>query len=344
MANQFSTFVDAFNKPINQKDALKTITTYSTRVADEVFKDSKGHPDSTYPVSKMSKTIKLSLSGTLDSKYEPVGKKDFKFATIDPLYEKTTSNVSVEEKEYHEKVLAGGAVAFLNDEMETHVQTLSRFVNNAKNMSLTGIFESFYRTNEGVIVGKKEYDNSADIASVSQGTFGVDFSDANTTRMNVWTAMENVRIAYNISSGGLFANAKDIVTFCHPTQFAFLVNIADTRSSDNNISKINPSDIEILGYRFVNDAINYTTYAKNSSNEYVETAATVLTNKQIQMVDITGGNKFRYLKVLGTKGVKGDYFLKMVENEDESGWKVLFRSKPLPIVNGKSMIKIASDT
>ena len=88
MANQFSTFIDAFNKRINQKDALKTITTYSTRVADEVFKDSKAHPDSTYPVSKMSKTIKLSLSGTLDSKYEPVGKKAFAFATIDPLYEK----------------------------------------------------------------------------------------------------------------------------------------------------------------------------------------------------------------------------------------------------------------
>src|SRR6056297_2765388 len=97
---EFSDFIDYFNNPLNQDEALTSITTYRGRIAEEIYTDSAIWNDVRYPYSQITKTDKLALSGTLDSKYEPIGNETNETQFIEPMYEKTVAHFSVDEMEY----------------------------------------------------------------------------------------------------------------------------------------------------------------------------------------------------------------------------------------------------
>ena len=346
MDNQFTEFQDSFNSPLKQSEYFEKKPKINTRLGLLVFHDSGNYPDSSFPVGEISETISLPLAGTLDSKYEPIGEDEISFKTITPMFEKTSTQVGVPEMKFYEKIMKQGRKFFLKKHMDKHIKTLKMYVENMKAMALTGLVYSYYKTNEGEIKGKAEYDVSSAITSVSQSTFGIDFSTGTTTRMQIFAAYEKQRKLRNKATG-LFNSPEDCIILASDEQYTYLGDILDVAASDNkDVSSIERNYLKLKGYKIYNEEGAYKKPVLNkTTGKYVMTEYTAIAAKETMMIDVTnGGNKFRYLDVADFEenSTGKDYFLLMVLKADKSGADIYFRSVPLAIINGYTICKITT--
>ncbi len=349
MENKFSTMLNFFNKPINQADAFKQVTYTDSRLGELVFKDVKDEPNLTkMPINKITRTIGITPSSKASGEFEPIGSDVNSLEFVEPLYQNTIQNIGVDEMDFYNSMYQNsGAQQFLNDKAEISMESYFAYVNNMKNMSLTGIITQQVRDSvtNSVFTGKTiNYNNIISSLDTADDNSIFDISSATATKEQFWNYLEVKRKAKNLSTNGSrFKAPTDVDVFMAADMFAFAVGLLSGQTLGNAISGLINADGSITfgGYRLHDLNGPYSVWTKGTKDVWAPVATSAIASKYIQMIDTVNGKHMqRNLKVVTNDGLNaGSFYMEIIPNPIKTkGWQLVFSAKPLIVFDTSASI------
>lgn len=349
MSDKYSAMLAYFNKPVNQAEAFKQTTYNDVREAELIYKDVKDEPSMTkFPVNLITQTIGITPAAKANGDYEPIGSETHSIDFIEPLFQKTIQEISVDEMEFYRQMYAdGGAAAFMQSKADASMLAFDLFVTNMKKMALTGTINQTIRdeVNNTMIVGKTiNYGTLIGTVDTRDDSATFDISAAATTKEQFWNYLEKERKAKNLSTNGSrFRAPSDVDVFFDSAMFSFAVGLLTGQATGNALmGTINPDgSLNFGGYRLHDLAAPYSTWTKGLKDVWANVSANAVASKYIQMIDTVNGKHMqRNLRVATTDGSadRSPFYMEMVQKEDKSGYKLFFRAKPLVVFDTTASI------
>ena len=348
MADKYSTILGYFNNKVNQADIFKNIPFVDNRENEIVYKDIRDELGLTkMPISKIVQTVGITPSAKSNGEYEPIGTTEYGVDFVEPLFQKTVQLISVDEMDFYLSVFEnGGKDMFLADKAGLSMSSYDAHVANQKKMGLTAIITQQIRdeVNNTVITGKTiNYGTligAVDTANDS-GTF--DISAAGMTKEKLYNYMEEKRAAkYKSTGAARFRTAADTATFMNATDYALAFALLSGQQTGNAvIGERVPNGFDLGGYLIYNLQSPYSLWAKGAKDVWALSETNAIAAKYMQMIDVVNGKHMqRNLRVATTDGSadRMPYYMELVQLEDKSGWKLLFRAKPLIVFDTTASI------
>jgi len=329
-------FLKSFRDPIKQSELFVSTTGYETREDELIYKKRGWHDKGFVDVHELDIPIVITPSATLNGEYTPVGSESYTGKRIEPLYNKLVMNISAEEFDKYATYREDGIKRFINDKKKVITDHLQMFVHNQRNEALTG----------EIVQSVKGLDGKFSAVTLSFGSAIVsggqicNIADANVLDLQYYAFLEVKRRERRLVTGK-FIQPSHTVILCGTAAFDEFMKRASAQT-DNNPWRFDEAtgDLFLMGYRHVNAQGDFTRINAKGST----TLKQAVLPKEILMIDtVNTKTDFRWLKISSTNNVNMKnvlFYLQLLENEDNTAWKLQMRAKPLPVIDTKAMLKM----